>query len=292
MKWTCLLPLLLISCSDESRRSEISTATEDDKELASARALPTENGLSQYSIAKIYAERAKEDPKQFPLFLQYAEEAAAKGNTEAQTALAALYFYGTEVPRDIKKAQALFEEILKKNKKQAHYYLWLIEKEQGNNDKAEQQLQAAAIAGIDQAETVLGQRALQRKDIPAALLWLQKAAKQRSATAALLLGTLYAKGEGDALLPDITQAAHWYKRAAELGDPKGQYITALMLIEGEGITKSPILGLDMLKLSAGQDYLPAIQILIQCYNNGIGTAKDETSAQAWQNRLTELQKKE
>ncbi len=64
---------------------------------------------------------------------------------------------------------------------------------------------------------------------------LRKKADQGNITAQLILGKLYATGQG--LPKDITKAMHWFKKAADSGDPWAQTVLGSLYKTGKYIPK-------------------------------------------------------
>ncbi len=61
-------------------------------------------------------------------------------------------------------------------------------------------------------------------------------AEQGNAAAQYSVGYLYHRGEG--VLPDLKQAAKWYRKAAKQGDPEAQLNLGLMYAQGEGVPRN------------------------------------------------------
>ena len=62
--------------------------------------------------------------------------------------------------------------------------------------------------------------------------WFEQAAAQGHPEATRMLGYLHAEGRG--VPPDEARAAELYGRAAELGDPFGQFNYAVMIDQSQG----------------------------------------------------------
>src|SRR5262249_22225418 len=69
-----------------------------------------------------------------------------------------------------------------------------------------------------------------------AATWFKRAAEQGDAVARFQLGVMY--GEGRGVPQDFTEAARWYERAAEQGDAQAQYNLGLAYARGEGVTQN------------------------------------------------------
>ncbi|WED79442.1 tetratricopeptide repeat protein [Aeromonas allosaccharophila] len=64
---------------------------------------------------------------------------------------------------------------------------------------------------------------------------VQKAAEQGLAEAQIVLGLMYARGEGVA--QDDKQAVVWTRKAAEQGDAKAQLLLGAMYFDGRGVAQ-------------------------------------------------------
>jgi uncharacterized protein len=82
-----------------------------------------------------------------------------------------------------------------------------------------------------------GVAAYRRGDYTEAAKFYRKAAEQGNATAQVLLGGMYKMGRG--VIEDDTEAAKWYRKAAEQDDVSAQNDLAHMYSEGRGVTDLP-----------------------------------------------------
>ena len=88
------------------------------------------------------------------------------------------------------------------------------------------------------------------KSTAEALKWYSKAAEQGLAQAQLVLGMVYARGEGVA--PDLAEAADWYHPAAAQGHVTAQIELASMYATGEGVQKDLVSAYMWANLAAAQ----------------------------------------
>ena len=79
-----------------------------------------------------------------------------------------------------------------------------------------------AVPSVNAADFQQGLKAFQSGDFKTALQVWRSLAEQGDASAQLILGIMYAKGEGVA--KDNTQALYWYRKAAEQGSAKRSLI--------------------------------------------------------------------
>lgn len=268
-----LLPvLLLVACQ---------------KENADEPGTPQEMYDKAQALIKPNVENQQSD---FTGALQWLHKAAEGGLLRAQLDLGGLYYAGGQgVQPDARKAWEWFSKAAAQGSREAEVFLGMIQYEGllGKQDKsaALKHWRAAAEAGIPEGQYRLGRVLAQDESTrPEGVEWLVKASAgvPQAATA---LGNLYYK-----YLKDTEAAAAWYEKGALAGDPLAQHICAEMLLLGEPMPKDEERGMAMLRMSAGQDYKPAMARLINILRNGKPSEEKEKEATAWDARLQELQK--
>ncbi len=119
------------------------------------------------------------------------------------------------------------------------------------------QLEKAADAGSDRAQFAVGIiYKYERADLKSGLHWLQKAADQGHCEALRIVGDAYHKGDGIPL--DPIRAFDFYKRAADLGNPKSQHQVGRYISEGlAGQSADLERGLSWYRKAADQGFLAA-----------------------------------
>lgn len=125
--------------------------------------------------------------------------------------------------------------------------------------------------------------ALARKPSPAEIdsivERLRLCAKRDHIPSALLLADLY--GRGDRVKPDLREAAHWYRVAADLGNAQAQFMTGCLYARGEAV------GLDLrhaaryFELAANGGHVQAAFNLGVFRLNGQGVERSVTEAKRW-----------
>lgn len=281
----CLLPLALAACGDKEKNADKEESTVADETQA------------LYNKAKAYAEEVKKGTEEaMAPTIEWTRKAAEKGHKEAQITLACLYYFGRkELPREAEKAREWFEKAAAQGQVEARYYLGRMYAEgdgvKRNMEEALRQWSIAAQGGIAEAQYQLGLFYIQSKEtFDQGIYWLKQAANGTIADSSLALGKIYANGLGP-IQPQKQEAAKWYRQAAEYGNKQGQFIYGLMCLEGTGTAKDEKQGFSYIQFAAGQDYLPAVRLLIRCYKEGLGTPVDEDKARAWEQRAQELEAK-
>ncbi len=107
---------------------------------------------------------------------------------------------------------------------------------------------------LAQAENVMGWYYFKgisvKKDIGEAIKHFRKAAELGDPSGQFNLGLMYATGNG--IGPSQTEAAKWYKKSAEQGKASAQLNLGLMYLSGRGVPQNTAEGMRLLKLAADQ----------------------------------------
>ena len=135
------------------------------------------------------------------------EGLAADGDARAQSALAILHARGEGAPKDLAKAQELFEAAAKQDYAPAQYHL-------GRMLMSDSDAQGG-------------------KDAAKAAEWFEKAAGQGHVLANYALALLHHSGEG--VTQNLGRAAEYARTAAEAGFPDAQFMLGSQLYRGEGV---------------------------------------------------------
>ena len=80
---------------------------------------------------------------------------------------------------------------------------------------------------------------------------------------------------------DFIQATYWYRKAAEKGDAKGEYLLGYMYLTGQGITANADSALYWLNKSASLEDTDAEYLLADMYEHGDGVPRDLEKAKMW-----------
>ena len=148
-------------------------------------------------------------------------EAAGRGNLRAQVSLGLILETGDGVPRDPAAGFALYERAA----------------EGGSAD------------GAINLAVALMEGGSVRKDPRRAIALLKKAAEDGSAIATYNLGVL----AQDGTLAEPDRAVGYFRKATELGDPRGFVPAAILLDEGRGVRKDPGEAAEMLLRGVASD---------------------------------------
>ena len=141
-------------------------------------------------------------------------------------------------------------------------------------------------------------------DYVEAAKWYRRAAEQGDASAQVNLGFMYQEGRnvpqstpplpgglqsilinpGGVVLQDYSEAAKWYRRAAEQDNAFAQSALGLMHATATGVTKDNAEAEKWLRKAAEQGEISAQCILGAIYVEGNGVAQDLVQAHRWLNR--------
>lgn len=117
------------------------------------------------------------------------------------------------------------------------------------------------------------------KDASTAAHWYRTAADQGDPAAQNELGFLYLTGVG--VQADDTEAFKWFARAAGSGFEPAKLNMAVMYMHGQGVTRDTSLGLEMLRDLAAKDDPVAEDYLGVAYFTGMGVNIDHSAAEKW-----------
>lgn len=95
--------------------------------------------------------------------------------------------------------------------------------------------------------------------------------------------------QGELVSRNAKRAFHWYQRAAKRGHGEAQYNLAVMFLEGDGTRKNVDEYKRWIRRSANNGELFAIEMLINCYRQGIwGFHKSDRWMHFWKQRESQL----
>jgi len=227
------------------------------------------------------------DQGQYLTALKLAEEAAARGEPQANTLIARIYTEGLGVQKDDRKAFEYYKRASDMGDIQGTFALGISYAE-GRGVKKDRKAAAdffekAALTGQAEANYNLGLLFLKGDGKPEnpirAFQHIRYAAEKGLAQAQYDLAELYQTGTGTNA--DALEAARWLSRAAEQGYPEAQYDYAVRLIQGMGLTKDepkiPIL----MKAAADKGVAGAQNRLAYIYFEGIKVKNDPVEAAKW-----------
>ncbi len=222
------------------------------------------------------------------------EEAATKGDVDAQARLSAFYFNGLGVRKDFVEALFWARKAAEYNNPRAQNILGLMY-ENGNGvtkdlTAAIEWYRKSARQGFALAHNNLG-RMYQNgygvsKDTKKAAEWYQKAQKlfldaatQNNALAQAMLGEMYAEGRGTT--KDDKKAVEWYRKTADQGDADAQNALGFMYVYGRGVPQDDQKAVEWFRKAADQGNALAQDSLGLMYADGRSVPQDDKKAVEW-----------
>jgi len=152
-------------------------------------------------------------------------KAAEQGDVEAQYKLARQYKYGNGVPKDVRKACALYKTLAEQGMNKAQNTLGICyETGRGieqNIERAIHWYEKAAEAGDVHATSNLAALYHEQEQYSEALKWYEKTADLGDIRAMSILGYMYEYGLGTPV--NLSKSVAFYTQAAEQGDATAQF---------------------------------------------------------------------
>jgi uncharacterized protein len=175
------------------------------------------------------------------------------GDPAAAYELGALLLEGSAgVAKDVEAAKAQFERAAAKNHAGALYNLGVM-----------------ALEGVDE----------KGPNYTKAAQNFLHAAKEGDDNGAYSYGVMLREGEG--VPPDIIEAVHWLKRAADGGIVAGQVEYAIMLFNGDGVNRDEAGAVKLLQIAAARGNPIAQNRIAHLYATGQVLPHDLAEAAAW-----------
>jgi uncharacterized protein len=227
------------------------------------------------------------DQGQYLTALKLAEQAAERGEPQANTLIARIYTEGLGVQKDDKKAFEYYKRASDMGDIQGTFALAISYVEgrgvKKDHQKAGELFEKAALTGNAEANYNLGLLFLKGDGKPLspirAFQHIRYAAEKGIAQAQYDLADLYQTGTGvDA---NALEAARWLSRAADQGLAVAQYDYAVRLLQGYGLTTDEAKIPTLLKAAAEKGIPGAQNRLGYVYLDGIKVKKDPVEAAKW-----------
>lgn len=115
--------------------------------------------------------------------------------------------------------------------------------------------------------------------------WFRMAAEHGHVRAQFLLGELYDNGIG--IQEDVTEAIKWYRKAAEQGSAEAQTQLGHCYLEGHHVQKDVAEGVKWVRKAAESGYAHAQTDLGRYYQDGLGVTKNMAEAASWFRKAAE-----
>ena len=142
-----------------------------------------------------------------------------------------------------------------------------------------------ALAATVFADLDKGMKAYENKDFKTAFSEFKKAAELGDARSQYMLAVMYDNGEGTPV--NKAEALKWYKKAADQGDAAAQHNLTVMYYNGEGTPVNKAEAFKWYKKAAEQGEANAQNNLAFMYNKGEGTPVNKAEALKWYNKAAE-----
>lgn len=126
-----------------------------------------------------------------------------------------------------------------------------------------------------------GWKAYKQGDYPTALRKWRPLAEQGDAWAQYFVGRMYFAENQSGFPPDDTEAAKWFRMAADQGLPQAQHYLGLAYSQGLGVPQNDVEAVKWFRKAAEQGDAKAQSMLGTMYFNGQGVPQDETEARRW-----------
>ena len=202
---------------------------------------------AQYALAIISVDGLGGAARDLTTAAMWMHESARRGHMYAQFDLGTMYANGTGVEESDENAAVWFDLAAQQGHKDAQYNLGIMNLTgrgvETNRETAIRWFRSAAEQGHKDAQYNLGVsyltgRAVER-DPQEANRWLQAASSQGQSSATVALGLMNLQGE-EGVPQNQPEAARLFRRAADAGNPEGQYYLAVLFTRGLGVEQDPI----------------------------------------------------
>lgn len=246
----------------------------------------------QYRIGKMFAAGLGTE-QSYKQAASWFSQAVEKNHKYAKYSLGGLYYRGQGVEQSYETALELYVRSANQGNPYADYELAKMYRDgigtQKNTEEADRYFKSAFV-GFSSLEAESHDDKLQyrigqilytgigtKKDIPAAISYLEKSAKIGNVNAQYLLGKLWLEtGTGDPL-----KAVAWIEKAADGGNASAQYALAKLYHDGIHVDKDIQKALELFTLSAEQKNEYAAYQLGKVYLSGEDVPKNVEAAIRW-----------
>lgn len=195
---------------------------------------------------------------------RWLEMAAQKGVPPAMRRLSQMYRYGVGVPKDTRKAE-----------------YWEKQAAEGGDSTAkaneDRRASDSHLPGNDVYEA--GVRLYKLNRMAEAVKSFQRCAQLGHVRCQLQLGWHYENGSG--VSQSFTQAASWYRSAADQNDAAAQKNLGLLYEDGKGVPENWTEAFRWYQRSAAKNYADAEYSIGRMYEFGMGVPQDRAAAIYW-----------
>jgi TPR repeat protein len=146
-------------------------------------------------------------------------------------------------------------------------------------DEADDSCDSLTMVQRGERDYAKGMEAYNRGYYSRAVKLFAKSAERQHVGAMLKLGGMYDTGEG--VIKNLKAAFSWYKKAADEGDPVGEYKVGMMYLRGQGVKRSYDEAAAWIRKSADQGYPRAQTNYGSLHLVGLGVEQDFIQAVEW-----------
>jgi TPR repeat protein len=241
------------------------SATEISKLRASAEG---GDASAQFNLGKAY-EDGNGVPHNDESAVNWYRKAADQGNADAENRLGVMYRIGQGVSRDKEEAVRWYHKAAKQGNPQAMFNLG-ASYYNGDGVAADPNRSYAWFLVAQEAGNPAAQDAVKRS--------AEEGGRMGTPDALLLVGAMYEKG--DDLPQNYSEAAKWYRKAADLSPEAGVNL-ASMLIDARGVPQDYGQAMTLCQHAAKQGYAPGQFCVGYLHQRGLGTRANIKEAAKW-----------
>jgi TPR repeat protein len=201
--------------------------------------------------------------------VKWYRKAAEQGNVAAQNDLGIMYRLGQGVNRDKEEAVRWYRKAAKHGNAQSMFNLG-VSYYNGDGVPSDPTLAHAWFLLAKEAGNPSAEDAVKRS--------AEEGGRLGTPEAIQLVAAMCEKG--DDLQRSYSEAAKWYRRAADLS-PQAAVSLASMLIDGRGVPQDYGQAMNICRSAAKQGYAPAQYCVGYLYQHGLGTQTDPKEAAKW-----------
>ena len=251
-----------------------------------------ENGYAKamYEMSVLYAE-GKMVNKDLAESFAWCKKAAEADPDQYWASIASRYYHGEGTPADLTKAYEWVKDRKVKSTLSWPGNLW-DEIRKAYEEREKQQLTEQARTGDAAVQLAFAKKLLDKDEGVEARKWLEKAAKQGSGEAMLLLGDSISQNPAWSRSAAMKkEAARWYEKAAQQGMSGAEEKWTAVRAEIKQIRADAAAKLERFCdcLKRGQEGDPeALADLVQCCEEGLGTDQSEKNANYFALRLASI----
>lgn len=223
---------------------------------------------------------------------------AEQGDIQAQFNLAAAYFTGYGVPKNLNEAVKWFRKAAEQGLAEAQHNLGYCYSNgvgvSQNEEEGIKWLRKAVDQGLPQSQFSLGLCYFCGIGVPQdekeAVRWFRRAAEQGFADAQFHLGCCYSNGTG--IPQNKEETVKWYCKAAKQGHAEAQFSMGECYTEGFGVPRDYYVAAEWYRKAAEHGYSEAQYRLGASYYYGEGVEMDNDKAAKWFQKAAEQGHKE